>query len=149
MATLGIASRTGLAAIGIWAAAVLLPGCDSGPRVVPVSGTVLIDGKPLTHGVVQVIPDGGRAAVGDIQSDGRFTLTTFKSNDGCILGEHRVAIIAHETLGAGSQRWHAPKKYIDPTTSELTAAITGPTNDLTLSLTWGDEKPFVETFGRE
>ena len=42
-----------------------LAGCgDGGPKIVPVSGIVLIDGQPLTYGHVQVIPEGWRPASG-------------------------------------------------------------------------------------
>jgi len=42
-------------------------GCSDGrPDRVPVSGQVLIDGKPLTCGGVTFIPDGHRASHGTI-----------------------------------------------------------------------------------
>ncbi|NLE38063.1 MAG: sulfatase, partial [Pirellulaceae bacterium] len=44
--------------------------------VVPVSGQVSIDGKPLPHGCVRFLPEHGRPASAEIQSDGRYTLTT-------------------------------------------------------------------------
>ena len=39
-----------------FALALLLSGCGSRPQCVPVSGKVLIDGKPLEAGVVRVVP---------------------------------------------------------------------------------------------
>lgn len=134
-------------------AALLVPflaaGCSEGPRIVPVSGQVLIDGKPLQHGFVQVIPAGFRPASGPIGSDGRFQLTTLKPNDGCVIGQHPVAVIGVETINPQSQRWHAPKQYTDPTKSKLTVTIEGKTDDLTINLTWAGGKPFVEQFSKE
>ncbi|CAN5496784.1 hypothetical protein BH11PLA2_BH11PLA2_03140 [soil metagenome] len=126
-------------------------GCDSGPKLVTVSGIVLIDGQPLTHGVVQVAPDGHRAAFAPIGTDGRFTLTTGPNStgDGVVLGTHRVAVIAHETLGPGSQKWHAPKKYNNIETSGLTITVDKSTNDQVLNLTWAGGKPFVESSSKE
>lgn len=138
--------RTLLAA----ACAVALAGCgDRGPKLVPAAGIVLIDGKPLTHGVVQVVPAGGRAASGKIGPDGRFTLTTFRDNDGCYVGTHPVAVVANESIDGTSQRWHAPKKYVSADASGLTVTITGPTDDLKVELTWDGGKPFVQHFSKE
>ncbi len=131
-----------LALVGV----ALVTGCNDGrPDRVPVSGQVLIDGQPLTCGYVRLVPSGTRPAGGRISSDGRFQLGCFANDDGAPLGTHKVAVIAQEVLDSRHMRWHAPKKYVDPETSGLTATVTGPTNSLTIELTWGGAKPFVET----
>ncbi len=63
----------------------------------PTSGKVAYDIKPITQGTITFIPvkdDGspreGKAAIGTIQSDGTFVLTTYEKDDGAILGKHRV-----------------------------------------------------------
>jgi hypothetical protein len=122
----------------------LASGCNSGPKLVAVSGHVYIDGKPLTSGIVQVVPAGYRPAMGKIGPDGSFTLHTMDNSDGVLIGTHPAAVIAHTALGPGSQEWHAPKKYADVKTSNLTVTIDGPTNDLVINLTWAGGKPFVE-----
>lgn len=127
----------------------LATGCGSENEIVPVSGQVLIDGKPVTHGFVQVAPKGFRAASGKIGPNGRFTLTTVKEGDGCAVGTHPAAVIATESINASSQRWHAPRKYQDFATSGLTVNVTGPTNDLKIELTWDGGKPFIQRFGKE
>ena len=38
------------------------------------------------------IPERGRGASGELQPDGTFTLTTFSTGDGAVVGKHRVAI---------------------------------------------------------
>ena len=122
-----------------------LSGCFDGlPQRVPVSGTVLIDGKPLTKGSIMVIPMGERPAGASIGPDGRFTLTTYEPNDGVITGTHYVTVFSTEHLNDRETRWLAPKKYGDPQTSGLSVTIDGPTDDLIINLTWDGKKPFVE-----
>jgi hypothetical protein len=129
----------------------LAAGCTDKPKMAQISGRVLIDGKPLTTGTVLVEPAGHRAAMAKIDADGRFTLSTAPgmTNDGVVLGTHRAAVIAHETLGPGSQKWHAPKKYMSTGTSELTITVDGDQSDVVINLTWDGGEPFVETFGKE
>lgn len=138
------------AVAGLLAAAAFVAataGCGDGrPRRVPVSGQVLIDGRPLTHGYVRLMPDNARPATAQIGPDGRFTLKTFEDGDGSVVGTHPMIVAANEALGETRQRWHAPPKYADPKTSGLTATIDGPTDSLVIELTWDGGKPFVEQF---
>ena len=129
-------------------AAATLAGCGDGrPKRVPVSGTVLIDGQPLTYGFVRFLPKGARPATAQIDKDGHFSLSCFGDEDGVVEGTHAVVVIAAEQLGGNAQRWHAPKKYADPTTSGLTRTIDGPTDSLKVELTWSGAKPFIERLG--
>jgi hypothetical protein len=121
-----------------------LTGCDNRPRRVPVSGQVMIDGVPLTKGYVFVIPTGNRPALGTIDGQGRFVLTTFDPGDGCVLGKHRVTVIANEQITPTRMKWLVPKKYIDPELSELLVTIDKPTKDLRIDLTWDGGEPFIE-----
>jgi hypothetical protein len=59
----------------------------------PVSGRVLLNGKPLSTGTVTFVPNRGRVAKGDIQSDGTFELSTYRSHDGAIVGSHKAAVL--------------------------------------------------------
>jgi len=132
--------------IATMALVVVAAGCGDGrPTRVPVSGQVLIDGKPLDYGFVRLMVEGARPATAQIGPDGRFTLKTFDNGDGAVPGTHPVMVLAAEPLGSTKQRWHAPKKYADPATSGLTATIDGPTDSLVINLTWNGGKPFVET----
>ena len=120
-------------------------GCNDGrPRRMPVSGQVLIDGEPLTAGNIRVVPADARAATGTIGPDGKFTLTTFAPDDGCVPGTHPVLITAFETINAGAIRWIAPPKYRDLDSSELSVTIEKATDDLVLELSWDGGKPFVQ-----
>ena len=140
---------TALGASGLFCLSFFLVGCGDGrPSRVPVSGRVTIDGKPLTAGYIQVCPANQRAATGAIGPDGRFKLTTFDPNDGCVVGKHPVAVGGREDKGS-SFLWLAPKKYGDINKSGLEVEITGPTDNVEINLTWDGGKPFTEYFEEE
>ncbi|MBN1912217.1 MAG: hypothetical protein JW818_21025 [Pirellulales bacterium] len=121
---------------------ILTTGCgDDRPKTVPVSGQVLIDGKPLTCGAIRILPQGARPATAKIGPDGRFTFKTFEDGDGVVLGTHQVIVFGTDDLGSPTAKWYAPKKYADPATSGLTVTITEQTDSLPINLTWGDAKP--------
>jgi hypothetical protein len=122
----------------------LLAGCTSHPGCVPVAGTVVIDGKPLTTGWVRIVPEKHRIAQGEIDASGHFRLTSFADGDGCVSGTHRVEVISNGPIGTTGLRWLAPKKYAKAATSGLTVTIDKPRDDLVLELTWSGGKPFVE-----
>lgn len=119
-------------------------GCDGRPQRVPVAGQVLIDGQPLTTGFVRVIPEGARPAVGPIGKDGRFQLTTFEGEDGCVLGQHPVEIVAQQAQGYTTIKWLTPRKYQDATTSGLTVDVQEPITDWKIELSWNGEQPYIE-----
>ena len=70
------------------------------PATVPVSGRVTWHGQPIKEGTVAFMPaettpsDGKplRAAMGRIQPDGSYQLSTFGENDGAMPGKYLVAI---------------------------------------------------------
>jgi lysophospholipase L1-like esterase len=133
----------------VWAEAiepdvVKLLGVEARPKRVPVAGRVLIDGKPLAAGFVQLYPAHDRAAIGHIGPDGRFTLATFEPNDGCVLGKHRATVTGRESKGGNALLWLAPKKYSNANISGLEVEIVGPTDNLEIKLTWDGGKPFIE-----
>ena len=109
-------------------------GCDGTPEAaarlstaVPVSGLVTYKGKPLTRGTVVFEPDAGRPAHGEIQSDGRYTLSTFKDGDGAVEGTHRVSI-------SGLNKKDLPLKYHAPSSSGIEIEVTGATSDYPVEL---------------
>lgn len=121
-------------------------GCnDQRQGLVPVAGQVLIDGQPLSKGVIRFAPEGGRGSAGTINSDGRFTLGSYEAADGALVGVHKIMIVAREQITDTTAKWHAPKQYASFQTSGLTAEITEPTDGLKIELTWGDQKgPFID-----
>lgn len=116
----------------------MLAGCESsGPTTIEVRGTVTFQGRPLEGGSITFQPinvsDGGpmRPAVGDIEADGTYTLTTFKKGDGVPPGEYAVAITS--LIGAPpASEWEEappkresriPLKFNQADTSGLTASV--------------------------
>jgi len=108
-----------------------LLGCSQDARLGRVDGIVRLDGKPLTAGTVKFTPDAGRSAAGQIQSDGTFTLGTYGTSDGALIGTHRVAVIAYEasvdTRPAYEVRTPSkplvPQRYMSEGTSRLTFEV--------------------------
>lgn len=81
----------------------LLAGAGCGKSdVVPVSGTVTLDGSPLARATVVFEPDSdakepGPGSTGVTDENGRFTLQIATTNaPGAIVGKHRVRITAYE-----------------------------------------------------
>lgn len=116
-------------------------GCKQNPDVVPVSGTVLYNGKPLPFGIIMFQPEAGQAAQGEIQSDGSFQLSSYGPNDGAVPGRHKISIRCFSRQasadGGGSPgRLLIPQKYTRFGTSGLTAEIAaGPNEPIVLELT--------------
>lgn len=79
-----------------------LPGCggdSSLPKTAKVRGTVNYKGKPLSGGQISFIPEAGSEAAqsgqpasSQIGTDGSFTLTTFNTGDGALIGAHKVIV---------------------------------------------------------
>jgi hypothetical protein len=129
----------------LFAFGIAVIGCGDGrPAREQVSGQVLIDGKPLGYGFIRFVPKGGRPAGGQLDEQGRFTLSSYGANDGIITGVHRVEVDASEQISSTQKKWHAPKKYFRYTSSGIEQEITGPTDSLVINLTWNGGKPFVE-----
>ncbi|EAQ81819.1 hypothetical protein [Blastopirellula marina] len=115
---------------------ILLCGCGGGNglETAPATGQVLYNGKPLPYGTVSFRPKAGSPATGVIQTDGSFTLTTYRNGDGAILGMHEVLINATEHdagIAAPVQpdtemlapKSLIPEKYMSFSTSGITAEV--------------------------
>lgn len=79
--------------------AVVIIGCTgkdpNEPVMVPVSGTVSLDGKPLSGADVSFVPTGqtlGQGAVGRTDKDGSFTLHGRRGGEGAATGSYKVVI---------------------------------------------------------
>lgn len=100
--------------------ALSLPACSGSDipmqKTVNVTGKVLLDGQPVGGLDVRLIPTDKtnfkmeETPTGRTDQDGRFTLTTYNSNDGAPLGEYMVAIAY-------------PDQIADDTADETQAAI--------------------------
>jgi hypothetical protein len=106
-------------------------GCGSstptGAATSPVKGKVTYKGQPLTKGTVTFEPDGaGKEASGDIQPDGTFVLTTYKKDDGAVIGNHRVMVT--RTVKT------VPAKYSSLNTSKLEIEVSEDKTDYPIEL---------------
>jgi hypothetical protein len=109
-----------------------LAGCSGGDsNLAHVEGIVRVNGEPLTAGRIVFQPEqAGLNALGQINPDGTFTLTT-KEADGAQIGLYKVAIVAAQAPAgrpdpsAGPQplKWLAPERYAAVGTSKLTYEV--------------------------
>ena len=75
---------------------------------VPISGTVTIDGKPLTFGSIMFIHPESRPSGSSIDANGHFELSCYERGDGAIPGTHRVKVTACESLDERSKGLFEP-----------------------------------------
>lgn len=115
-------------------------GCGGPDRLplIPVSGTVTMDGKPLEKISVTFHPETGRSASGVTDAEGKFRLTTYDTNDGAVIGKHKVSLSQmlddipdeipedYDYVQDGEvANVSIPEKYLDPETSGLISTIVG------------------------
>jgi len=127
----------------------LLIGCAQSdqPVTIPVGGVVTVDGKPLTKGTItfqmKSTGDGAlkRPAIGQIDAEGRFQLSTFQAGDGALPGHYTVVITAFENeptaeeYAAGAKRKSLiPEKYSNAITSGLDAVVADGKSEFTFDL---------------
>lgn len=122
--------------LALVAAAGLGTGCGrKGPVLIPVTGLVTLDGKPLPATVVEFEQEHGLSmATGITGEDGRFTLTTYKIGAGATPGMHRVQLSCRVSDSPGKTVWHTPKHYAAFDTSGLTAEVSPTQNTFTFEL---------------
>jgi hypothetical protein len=86
------AGRVGLLC---WCALTLAAGCAPEVKVEPVSGRVLVDGKPVTSGQVSLIPTtkegGGGLSAGTIDESGTYKIFT-AGKAGAPPGKYKVTV---------------------------------------------------------
>jgi hypothetical protein len=120
--------------IGVLTLAAMLAGCRASDRgeaiaTLPVHGSVLLgDGRPVPGGLVTFVPQGaaGRQAVGTLQQDGTFRLTTEAPDDGIAEGRYRVRIEPYATGDAVAKldpKVKIPRRYMDEDTSGIEVDI--------------------------
>lgn len=120
-------------------------GCGSQPfETAKVTGSVTLDGKPVTEGSVLFTPSQGWPARGELDAQGHFALSTYEDQDGAIVGKHEITIIAQsgpdpsehfERPPPAPTKWLIPERYGNRTTSGLTYEVKeGEPNEVTLEL---------------
>lgn len=66
-------------------------GCGAG-RTASVTGTVLHKGRPVPLARVMFSTAGAPVAIGQTDDSGRYSLSTFRGDDGAVPGAHRVTV---------------------------------------------------------
>ncbi|MEW4564775.1 hypothetical protein AB1K70_19705 [Bremerella sp. JC770] len=112
-------------------------GCSRGPEMGTITGEVLYDGKPLSHGTILMEVSGYRLSRGEIKEGKIVNVTTVTPGDGVPVGEANVSInsIAEKTIKPSGQSVTGgdegmlqgqdliPVRYSNPSTSGLKATI--------------------------
>jgi hypothetical protein len=121
---------------------VVSTGC-SGPNAASVSGTVTLDGQPLTTGNVSFHPDGGAGApaYGQIDANGRYSLST-GTDAGLAPGKYVAVVVATKEPPQAYDKTGSevppipitPAKYGNTSTSDLRVEVKRGKNDVPLAL---------------
>ncbi len=104
---------------GLCSLLITLAGCGGGaetPDLGSVSGTILLDGKPLADAAVEFTPVSGRGSVATTDASGKYTLRYTTDIDGAVLGPHTVRITTGRpaTGGEGGETKPAAPERIPP-----------------------------------
>jgi hypothetical protein len=120
-----------------------LVGCGGSEFGASASGTVTLDGKPVTPGLVTFAPEDPAAvpSVSDLDTSGGFTLTTNKK-PGLTPGKYRVSIQAFRppNVAPGERSFEpseplVPEKYLRVNTSGLEFTVEPGENTFDIELT--------------
>lgn len=93
-------------------------GCDSSPRLVPVSGTITVKGKPAEGAILMFHPAEPKNATGSAvaEADGNFTVVS-GGEPGLVQGKYQITVI-----------WPDPSKK--PTQAQIMMGTAEPGPDL-------------------
>jgi hypothetical protein len=119
-------------------------GCG-GPKFVPVSGVVTLDGQPVANAGVMFLPvDKGPACGGTTNADGKFDIMT-TNRRGVAPGPYHVTVTKREVSGRGmfdtagpktsTTRWIVPERYSNVSSSKLEADVKPGAHDFVFELT--------------
>jgi hypothetical protein len=89
-------------------------GCERHSPLIPVSGKVTLEGRPLVHGAVSYRPPGDLTLpqpTGPLDSEGRYRLFT-DGRLGAPAGEYRVVVFAYDQPTAGAGHRGLPRSLI-------------------------------------
>jgi len=122
--------------------ALMLAGCSGNDGRVTVTGTVTLDGQPLSDGTITFVgSNGASAGVGSIDN-GSFTISKTGNAEGMDPGSYKVQVESWEvqpgepqddgTFAEGKTR--IPEKYNKAADSGLTAEVTADGGSFTFDL---------------
>jgi hypothetical protein len=117
-----------------------LAGCGEG-KTAPVNGRVKFkDGSDASvlagYSLTFESDEGKSSAVGDVNADGTFKLSTFGANDGAVPGKYRVAINQPNNPDPDKPpiKSKLPAKYANLDSSGLTVEVKPGQNNIELEL---------------
>ena len=103
----------------------------------PVRGQAFFEGVPAVGAQVLLQPSAkdGIRALGVVEADGSFTLSTYTAQDGAAAGEYTAVLTWREKDAKGKLGANQlPAKYATPTTSPLRVTIQAGVNEVNLEL---------------
>ncbi len=147
--TLPLKTPAFVAAVALSLFLIGLAGCGSDvPETARVFGRVTYQGRPVASDPANHLEceirfwpeDGRRPALGQLDAEGNYRLSSFGQNDGAIPGKYIVTIKAvkvHLPEGGkdGWLEWIVPEKFENQETSGLTAAVEPGKNEINFDLT--------------
>jgi hypothetical protein len=122
-------------AVAAVTAAICLTGCGGQPgsklKLVKVTGTVKLDGKPLPQGTISFVGNDATAvnAAAELDASGRYSLSTQQKGDGVPAGSYKVRIESWASppkmvaTGVEPGKSAIPERYATIESSELTAKV--------------------------
>ncbi|WP_010587575.1 hypothetical protein [Schlesneria paludicola] len=141
MKSLGFMRPYGLVALVLVGGS--LPGCGKAKqpweKVVPASGVIVYNGKPLAGAQILLIPEDEKfpssvrpsATSGD---DGTFQIGTYSHKDGAPEGGYKAVVLHYPVVGPKENPTvganDLPAKYAKPTTTDLRVEITAKNSDV-------------------
>ncbi len=110
------------------------PGSSTAKRLAthPVRGQAYFDGVPMPGAVVTFTGEKGATAVGVVEADGSFKLSTYKAFDGAPAGEYEVSVVWRDGSKKGPSL--VPAQYTTAAKSDLRATIKAGPNEVVLEL---------------
>jgi hypothetical protein len=81
----------------------LLIGCGNDQALVPVTGTVFLDSRPLANATVIFHPADGRPSIGKTDEMGDFELSYIREERGALIGKHTVSISTYQEADPDSE----------------------------------------------
>lgn len=112
---------------------VILAGCGGDSGFAPVSGRVLLDGKPIEGAAVLFEPEsGGVPATGVTNANGEFSLSTTGHGPGAAVGKHGVSVSKQVVAQPNrkveegeivAMKYLTPEKYASSRTSGINIEV--------------------------
>ena len=129
----------------------LFSGCFGGNSDLgSVTGTITIDGEPISYANVTFMPVQGRASIGRTDENGVYKLVYTVGQEGALIGNHKVIVRTKvvkepnygekgaetkDPVRLKGRKELLPKKYCDRNSTELTATVESGSNTIDFDLT--------------